>query len=191
MQLDHHLAQVTAHLSAAAALGDERTREIADALAAAATPALRLALLNALSEAADEITADLLDLPGSPTVAVRLDGDEAVVEVRLADTGPDTAPGRGHEDGEPNARISLRLTEALKADVDTAAARDGVSVNTWLVRAASAALEPNPLDALAAFGKNFAGGMGGGMGGGPGGRGGSPRQRHGGGHQRITGWING
>ncbi len=186
---------MSAQLSAAAALGDERTREIADALAAAAAPALRLAVLNALSEAADEITAVLLDLPGSPTVTVRLDGDEAVVEVRLADTGTEAAPGRGRDDGEPNARISLRLTEALKADVDTAAARDGVSVNTWLVRAATAALEPNPFDALAAFGKNFAGGLGGGpgggLGGGPGARSGAGRQRHGGGHQRITGWING
>ena len=190
MQLDHHLAQVAQQLSAAAALGDDRTREIADALAAAAAPAMRLAVLNALAEAADEITAVLLDLPGSPTVTVRLDGDEVAVEVRLADTPREPAGERGRDDGEANARISLRLSEALKADVDAAANRDGISVNTWLVRAATAALEPNPFDALAAFGKNFAGGMGGMGGPGGGSRPGGGRQRHGG-AQHITGWING
>ena len=59
------------------------------------------------------------------------------------------------------------------------------------MRAATAALEPNPFDALAAFGKNFAGGMAAGRGG-PGAGGGRAggRQRHGG-AQHITGWING
>ena len=145
MQLDHHLAQVAQQLSAAAALGDDRTREIADALAAAAAPAMRLAVLNALAEAADEITAVLLDLPGSPTVTVRLDGDEVAVEVRLADTPREPAGERGRDDGEANARISLRLSEALKADVDAAADRDGISVNTWLVRAADGGPRTEPV----------------------------------------------
>jgi hypothetical protein len=37
--------------------------------------------------------------------------------------------------------VNLRLPEGLKADVEQAAARDGLSVNAWLVRAASAALQ--------------------------------------------------
>ena len=32
------------------------------------------------------------------------------------------------------ARISLRLPEALKTAIDAAAAREGLSANTWLVR---------------------------------------------------------
>jgi len=32
------------------------------------------------------------------------------------------------------ARISLRLPEGLKSAVEAAASREGVSVNTWLVR---------------------------------------------------------
>jgi predicted HicB family RNase H-like nuclease len=35
------------------------------------------------------------------------------------------------------ARITLRLPEALKGSVEAAAAREGVSVNTWIVRALS------------------------------------------------------
>ena len=40
------------------------------------------------------------------------------------------------------ARITLRLPEGLKARAEAAAAREGASTNTWLVRAVSRALEP-------------------------------------------------
>lgn len=183
MHLDEHLTQVHDQLAAAAALGDDRTKEIASALATAATPAVRLAVLNAVSAAADEITAALLDFPGSPAVSVRLDGDEVHVGVRSvaggADT-PSTEPRR--DDGDASARISLRLSEALKNEVDGAAARDGVSVNTWLVRAATSALHPGP------FGGLGAGLFGSGGPFGPGGPGGGRRGEHSG---RVTGWING
>ncbi len=187
MHLDIHLAAIAAQLSAAAALGDERTRQVADTLGAAAGPALRLALLNALSEAADEISAVLQDLPGSPTVAMRLDADDVVVDVRLAETAAATEEPweRNREDGDPSARISLRMSEALKAEVDAAAARDGVSVNAWLVRAATSALNPGPFGAFAAFGQSFASTMAGHAGGGTA-KGRQRRDDH-----RVTGWING
>lgn len=174
MQLDAHLAQVQEQLRAAAALGDDRTREIAAALGTAAGPAVRLAVLNALTDAAEEITSALLDYPGSPVVTVRLDGDEAVVEVHAASVPDPPATDARRDDADTNARISLRLSDALKAEIDAAAERDGVSVNTWLVRAANAALQP------AAFGPWFTSPPG------PGGRG---RQR--GNQHRVTGWING
>lgn len=162
MQLDTALGQVREQLRAAAALGDERTREIADTLAAASVPSVRLAILAALSAAADEITAALLDHPGSPTVSVRLDGDQIQVSVRATD--PEPAPTVRADEGEASARISLRLSEALKSEVDDAAAADGVSVNTWLVRAASAHLtKPHPHT-------------------------GARRSSHVG---RVTGWVNG
>jgi uncharacterized protein (DUF1778 family) len=175
MQLDTHIAQVSDQLRAAAALGDDRTREIADALATAALPAVRLAVLAALTEASGEITAALLDYPGSPGVSVRLEAEDIAIEVHAAVSADAPAEAR-RDDGEPSARISLRLTEALKNDIDAAAERDGVSVNTWLVRAATAALEPGPFSTWlnAGFG--------------PGGGGG--RQRQGNTH-RVTGWING
>src|SRR3954468_16043769 len=179
MQLEPHLVQVHDQLRAAAALGDERTREIADALATAAGPAVRLAVLNALTGAAEEITTALLDFPGAPMVSVRLDGEQVAVDVHA--THPGEAPEEPRrDDGEPTARISLRLTEALKAEIDAAAEDEGVSVNTWLVRAAGAALRPGP---FAGFGSGFpftftAGGRGRG-------RGGRDDQHH------ISGWING
>jgi HicB family len=190
MQLAHHLAQVHEQLGAAAALGDDRAREIAAALATAATPAVRLALLGAVSETADEITAALLDYPGSPAVTVRLDGDEIVVDVRATGAAGD-AEEQPRTDGEPSARISLRLSEELKADINAAAERDGVSVNTWLVRAASAAARPGPFGGGPGFPFGGPGGPWGWGGPGPGGQGGRGRQRRDNNQHRITGWING
>jgi uncharacterized protein (DUF1778 family) len=175
MQLQTHITEVQEQLRAAAALGDERTQQIAGALATAATPAVRLAVLNALAGAADEITAALLDYPGSPGVSVRLDGDEVAVEVHATTTPAIEAEEPRRDEGEATARISLRLTEALKAEIDAAADQEGISVNTWLVRAAGAALRPTP------FGPNFpfnftAAGRG---------RGSAGNQHH------VSGWING
>ncbi len=141
MQLDTYVEQVQDQLTAAAALGDDRVREVAATLANAASPAIRLAILGALATAADEITTALLDRPGSPAVVVRLDADEVAISVS-GPIEPTTAPRP--DDGDTSARISLRLSEALKAEIDAAANRAGASVNTWLVRAASAALGSGP-----------------------------------------------
>ena len=177
MQLEPHLTQVQDQLRAAAALGDERTQQVADVLATAAVPAVRLAVLNALAGAADEITAALLDFPGSPVVTVRLDGNDVAVDVHATSPAVEADEPR-RDDGEATARISLRLTDALKSEIDAAAEQEGVSVNTWLVRAAGAALRPSPFPG---FGPGFpfnvsAAGRGRGRGG---------NQHH------VSGWING
>jgi hypothetical protein len=173
MQLDDYLRQVHDQLGATAALADERTQQIAAGLAAGIGPSVRLAILQAVAAAADEITAALLDAPGSPRVGVRLDGDDLRVEVSTPE--PEPAAPRTDE-GEASARISLRLSEALKAEVEQAAGRDGVSVNTWLVRAASGALSTPRGWAGPGFALGAAGAPGGG--------------RRGNAHH-ISGWING
>jgi hypothetical protein len=167
MELDDYVRQVHDQLTATAALGDERTQQIAQTIVAGAAPAVRLAIMTALAAAADEITAALLDSPGAPTVAVRLDGDAVRVEVVGEDRQPPAATRV--DDGDASARISLRLPESLKADVESAAGRDGVSVNTWLVRAAGAALAP----------------------GWPGAGWADPGRRRGKDPHRLSGWING
>jgi uncharacterized protein (DUF1778 family) len=174
MKVHPHLEQVQEQLRATAALGDERTKQIADALSTAAAPAVRLAILNALTAAADEITAALLDFPASPVITVRLDGDEVAVDVHASAAPAVEADEPRRDEGDATARISLRLTEALKAEIDAAADQEGVSVNTWLVRAAGAALRPTP------FGPNFPFNLAGG------------RARSWPGNQHhVSGWING
>jgi predicted HicB family RNase H-like nuclease len=167
VQLDTYVHQVQDQLVAAAALGDDRVREVAATLASAASPAVRLALLSALSALADEITAALLDTADAPAVSVRLDSDE--IRVAVTATAAEAAEPPRADDGDVSARISLRLSEALKTEIDDAATRTGISVNTWLVRAATAALN------------SPSGPRGGPFGG---------RDHRPGNTQRITGWIN-
>jgi hypothetical protein len=54
------------------------------------------------------------------------------------------------------SRINLRMPDHLKARIEQAAASEGLSVNAWLVRAATAALErtgpPRPHERRAAQG---------------------------------------
>jgi hypothetical protein len=148
MHLDDYSARVQQHLAAAAALGDEHVQHVAARLGEAAASAIRLAILSAVSEASDEINALLLDFPLAPSVSVRLDGDDLRVEV---DATASQQVEASVDEGEASARISLRLTETLKSQVDVAAARDGVSVNTWLVRAANAAVNDSGRRPSSAF----------------------------------------
>ena len=144
MQLEDYVRQVQQHLADAASLGDDSVQRIASGLAGAVGPAVQIAVMTALAEAAEEITALLLDVPTSPTVSVRLDGETVRTEVT---PNPGEAPPDPRiEDGDATARISLRLSPELKSEVEAAATRAGVSVNTWLVRAAGAALHGHRAD---------------------------------------------
>jgi hypothetical protein len=146
MDLRPHLDALRHELALAAATGGDDARELAERLTAPLESAARLALLDALSEAAAEITRDLA--PGS--VDLRLRGREPsfVVTPPPADLWTDSSaapppPGPAATPGEDEAtvRISLRLPEPLKNRVEQAAARAGVSINTWLIRAAAAAAD--------------------------------------------------
>lgn len=134
MQLSRHLDAAREDLAAVAALADPAHGEVVLRLAGALEAALRLRLLEAVAEAAHELTAQL---PGH--VEVRLEGgDPSLVYVEAAEAAPPVAG----EDAA--ARITLRLPEALKASVEAAAARDGVSVNSWLVGAIARSVERRP-----------------------------------------------
>ncbi|MGH3757872.1 toxin-antitoxin system HicB family antitoxin [Actinophytocola sp.] len=153
MDLTPHVDNVRRELAVAAEAGGEDARALAERLTAPLASAIRLALLDALSAAADEITRDLA--PGS--VEVRLRAGEptfavsppAVEPPAAADSGADVGHGvaEPEEDPAPDedgamARINFRLPEHLKARIEEAAAAQGRSVNAWLVRATSAALRP-------------------------------------------------
>jgi hypothetical protein len=146
MDLTPYVDSLRRDLADAAELGGDEARALAERLTGALEAAARLALLDALSAAADEITRDLA--PGS--VELRLRGREPgfVVTTPPADPSVDDRPGRidlpapaADADDGAAARISLRLSEQLKSRIEEAAARDGISVNAWLVRAAAAAAQ--------------------------------------------------
>jgi hypothetical protein len=144
MDLTLYVEKLQRELAVAAAAGGEDAREIAERLTAPLEPAARLMLLDALSAAADEITLELA--PGS--VELRLRGGEPQFAVTPAPTDEEPEPAHAatpspapvEADEGATARINLRLPEQLKAGIEQAAARERLSVNAWLVRAAAAAL---------------------------------------------------
>ena len=141
MDLTPYVDRLQRELAVAARAGGDDARELADRLTAPLDAAMRLTLLEALSVAAAEITRDLA--PGS--VDLRLRGREIEFVVTQPNTEPDAdeRPAATVDlDDASTSRTTLRLPDALKARVDEAAGADGLSVNTWLVRAIAAALQP-------------------------------------------------
>jgi hypothetical protein len=124
-------------LQGLAELGDERSAQVARRLGEALGSNLRLKLLDLLSQAAVELSAKL----PSGHIEVRLAGQEP--ELVYVDQSGDSGGAVVGE--ELSARISLRLPDSLKAAVEKAAEREGVSVNTWLVRAIARATESRPV----------------------------------------------
>src|SRR6476620_2389363 len=125
MQLQRFVDALKADLTAVAELGDESTAEAAGRLTLTLQASVGLRLLDALSEAALELNEKL----PSGHVEVRLTGQDPTL-VYVSDEPEAQAAGGGDE--ADTARITLRLPEALKTSVEEAAAREGVSVNTFI-----------------------------------------------------------
>jgi hypothetical protein len=149
MDLSQYVQRLREDLASAAAAGDEQTQRTAALLGAAIEPAARLAIMNALSDLAAEVTATL----GDRVVEVRLDGRDVRVAVTGEPAGgpepepepsPTSGPGpfRGFPGGDAGdiSRITLRLMEQIKGQAEQAAAAQGVSLNSWLAQAVQGAL---------------------------------------------------
>ncbi|MFI1507837.1 hypothetical protein [Streptomyces sp. NPDC020597] len=149
MDLTPYVDSLRRELAVAAQAGGEEARELAERLTAPLESATRLTMLNVLSAAMDEITRDLA--PGSVDVRLRgLDPDFVVtppptyggtVAEPATPAEPLGAPASVDLDEGGTARVNLRLPAHLKGRAEEAAARDGLSVNAWLVRTVSAALD--------------------------------------------------
>jgi hypothetical protein len=136
MELSPYLDGLRRELHAAAAPGGPEITRTAELLAGALDAAARLALMEALGDAAAEITSKL----DTATVEVRLRGRDAdFVVTPLVESQPPPPPVAEVPDGGDQARITLRLPESLKVQVERSAAAEGISVNAWLVRAIAGA----------------------------------------------------
>jgi hypothetical protein len=151
MELGTYVDKLSDQLAAAASAGGEEALLLAQRLTAALESAVRLALLDALSAAAAEITSELA--PGSVELRLRGGEPEFVVTVQPAETageptesreltgGWSTSPAASAAGEGAMARINLRLPEQLKSQVEQSADREGLSINAWLVRAVAAAVD--------------------------------------------------
>ncbi|MFD1937944.1 toxin-antitoxin system HicB family antitoxin [Nonomuraea mangrovi] len=157
MDLTQYIENLRREFGDAAEAAGPEARATADRLTGLLDSALRLTLIEVLSEAADELTREIE--PGVVDVRIRGRQPEFVVTMpstwHAGPSGAPTPPGAPYPPFPPappeppvppgdadqgTARMTLRLPEALKARIERAAATSGVSVNAWLVKALSGAV---------------------------------------------------
>ncbi|WP_298889448.1 toxin-antitoxin system HicB family antitoxin [uncultured Serinicoccus sp.] len=142
MDLQPYLTALAEDLDRATSLADDATREVVHRIAPAVEPAVRLAIVQALSDAAAAITSQLEE----SVVTLRMEGRDPVLEVRPLGTGADGHPPPAPGDHGPHpedlddrdstlSRVSLRLPDQLKLAAEQHAAGAGQSLNTWVVQA--------------------------------------------------------
>ncbi len=146
MDLTPYITSLREDLANTASAGDEQTRRAAALLSSALEPAVRLTIMNALADLAAEVTSAL---PGH-VVDVRLDGrDVRVVVTGSGDSTEQSTPRQEAPRETPRApkvdtgditRITLRLFEQVKGQAESAAAAQGVSLNTFVSQAVQGAL---------------------------------------------------
>lgn len=180
MDITPYIDNLRRDLVAAADTGDDTLKTAAERLAMALSPAARLALMEAISHAANEITAEM----PSGSVEVRLDGRELdfVIDTPMAQPTPPLPPPpppaaeEAEQDGGV-ARVTLRLPESVKAKAEERAAEAGQSLNTWLVSVVRSATSEHSINVdIDLSSVPF-------LGGDPFGRG------SGRGKRRMTGWV--
>jgi Ribbon-helix-helix protein, copG family len=151
MDLSPYIESVRTGVANASSLADEQIQHVAERLGTAIESSTRLALIQALSDAAGTISADLA--PSSVELRMIGTDPEFVVTVQTGEAEPTllmpetevasaeaSEPTGTETDEEPVARITLRLPQSVKARVDEMASSEGISTNAWLIRAVMDAL---------------------------------------------------
>lgn len=123
---DPILERIRERLDELVALGDADIREAGSRLVVALEDGLRVALIDAVSSVADEVSSQLDDAH----VEVRMGAHPQVIVV------DDEAPRERHASADEfTARLTLRLPPDLKERITARADEAGVSVNAWVVQA--------------------------------------------------------
>src|ERR1700754_388922 len=138
MDLQPYVDRVRHELGVAAAAGGPDAEALADRLTAPLDSAIRLALLEALSDAAEEITRELA--PRSVDVRLRGRDPEFSLSAPVEDRPEAVAAVPESDDDGGTWRVTLRLPDSMRSPVDAAARAEGLSVNAWLVRPVASAL---------------------------------------------------
>ena len=132
MQLSDTVDNLQDDLRNLAGLGDDAVSQAASRLASAMAGPVTMRLLELLGQAALELGEQL----PAGRVELRISGRDA----ELVYTEHAVAPEVSELGEDQTARISLRLAEQLKAQIEQAAARESVSTNAFIVRALSRAV---------------------------------------------------
>jgi hypothetical protein len=100
--------------------------KVADRMITVAVPLAKARMLEAMAMALTELSGVL----GIERIDLRVSGDD----VTFVPT-EQSAPTRSVDQPGEQARFSLRLPDELKLKIEERAATEGVSTNTWMVRA--------------------------------------------------------
>ena len=148
MDITPYVEALRQDLAAAAEAGGPEVRAASERLTLALDPAVRLTLMDALSQAAAEITSELP--VGSVEVRLRGREPQLVVDVPTMPTqqpgmsippAPQAPPRPGDHEGQAGeageddnvARITLRIPESVKYKAEELAVKGGHSLNSWIV----------------------------------------------------------
>ncbi|WP_148573675.1 toxin-antitoxin system HicB family antitoxin [Nocardioides caldifontis] len=137
MDITPYAESLRRDLLAAAEIGGPEMRAGAERMLVALEPSVRLLVLEVLSQAAAEVTAEL----PSGTVEVRLQGRDPEMVVDLPEPPPPTSAEPADPEDGPVARITLRLPESVKSRAEELASATGHSLNNWIVQAVRAATQ--------------------------------------------------
>lgn len=151
MELSPYVDRLRADLASVAEAAGPDARTTAERLVSSLDSAVRMAMLEALSDAAAEVTAAL---PGA-AVDVRMKGREpqlvvTATDVRTADDEVSTGDAEDvaadvYDDGAV-ARITVRIPESVKARAEELATGRGQSLNSWIVQALRLATRERAID---------------------------------------------
>jgi hypothetical protein len=125
MKMSKFIGLLSADLTALGQLGGSELESAVSRLIPTLEPVLRTRLLEALTEAAGELKDQL---PGA-RIEARLHDDEVELVYLQDESTTRETPS------ELNARITLRLPEDLKSRIERAATKEGISLNSWLLKA--------------------------------------------------------
>jgi len=149
MELTAYVDRLRADLGAVAEAAGPEARALAERLVLSLDPAIRMTLLEALADAAAEITADL----DGGAVEIRMKGREPQLVVSAAepvatstDFGDDGGRDEDAEDDGTVARITVRIPESVKTRAEELASGRGQSLNSWIVQALRSATRERAVD---------------------------------------------
>ena len=125
MKMSKFVGMLSADLKALGQLGGTELESAISRLIPTLEPVLRTRLLEALTEVAGELKDQL---PGARIEARLRDDEVELVYLQDESTTRETP-------SELNARITLRLPEDLKSRIESAATKEGISLNSWLLKA--------------------------------------------------------
>jgi hypothetical protein len=131
MQTSWFTETLRSDLEAVGSMGSDKAMKVADRMITVALPLAKARMLEAMSMALAELSAAI----GVEGIDLRVSGDDVTFVPAQATAAPPSIDPSGEQ-----ARFSLRLPDDLKTRVDERAANEGISTNTWIVRALEAAV---------------------------------------------------